>query len=184
MSLRGLQRQIALLRGINLGSRRRVAMGDLRELLTGLGYNDVRTLLQSGNVVLSSPESAAEAQAHIERALATRFGFDIAVVVRTAAQLRKVVEADPLGKAKADPKKHHVAFLSGPPEAAALAPARAGDFGDERFAVEGKHLYLWLEHGMQGSKLIKALGEKQLGVTATLRNWNTVTKLDEVASGT
>jgi len=174
---------VVLLRGINLGARNRVAMADLRELLEEEGFSDVRTLLQSGNVVLRSPEPQAEAREHIERALAKRFGFEIAVVTRSTAQLRTVVEADPLGKATADPKKHMVAFLAEKPKAAALSRAADGDFGDERWALEGKHLYLWLADGIQHSKLMQALSEKQLGVTATVRNWNTVMKVDEVASG-
>jgi len=86
---------VLLLRGINLGPKRRVAMADLRELLEGLGYDDVRTHLQSGNVVLRATGSAAALRKQVETALATHCGFDVDVVVRTKAQLDKVVAHDP-----------------------------------------------------------------------------------------
>jgi uncharacterized protein (DUF1697 family) len=174
---------VVFLRGINVGRNRRVPMADLRELLEGKGYSDVRTLLQSGNVVLHSPHAAAKTVEHLEKILKARFGFDIEVMVRTAAQLRKVVEADPLGTAGADPKKHMVHFLSAKPTAAALKAARDGDWGKERFELAGKELYVWMEHGLMESKLNRALSEKQLGVRATVRNWNTVLKVDQLASG-
>jgi uncharacterized protein (DUF1697 family) len=173
---------VALLRGINLGSSRRVAMADLRALLTEAGYDDVRTHLQSGNVVLSAgakPEALAEA---LETLLAERFGMEIPVVVRSRAQLESVVQHDPLGDVADDPKKYVVTFLSGEPDASFVRTIADGDHDPERFAAHGHDLYTWHPNGIQKSKLARLVGDKRLGVTATARNWTTVTRLLEMAS--
>jgi uncharacterized protein (DUF1697 family) len=172
-----MARQIVLLRGINLGSRRRVAMGDLRELLTGLGYGDVRTLLQSGNVVLTSTRSAKTLERELEEELASAFDMEIAVVVRTRAQLADVVERNPLAGVADDPKRYQVTFLSATPDAARLRELGDLDLAPERFVVSGREIYAWHPEGVQRSRLAAALSDSKLGVTATARNWNTITKL-------
>jgi uncharacterized protein (DUF1697 family) len=172
-----MARQIALLRGINLASRNRVAMGELRELLTGHGYGDVRTLLQSGNVVLTSdlaPERLARA---LEEQIAAGLGVEPAVVVRTRDELAAVVERNPLGSVATDPKRYQVSFLSGEPDPGAVREIEAADVSPERFAVSGREIYTWHPDGIQRSPLLKLLSEERLGVRATARNWNTVTKL-------
>jgi uncharacterized protein (DUF1697 family) len=172
-----MPRQIALLRGINLASRNRVAMGELRELLTGHGYGDVRTLLQSGNVVLTSdlpPEKLARA---LEKRIAKGLGVEPAVVVRTREQLADVVERNPLASVATDPKRYQVSFLSGEPDADAVREIEAADIAPERFVVSGREIYAWHPDGLQRSPLAKLLSEERLGVRATARNWNTVTKL-------
>ena len=174
---RTVTRQIALLRGINLGARNRVAMPALRELLAELGYDDVRTLLQSGNVVLSGGGSGARLERRLERAIAKHLGVDTKVVVRSRDELAKVVERDPLGRVAKDPKRYQVSFLSARPAAARLRELEALDAAPERFAVHGREIYAWHPDGLQRSKLAAALSDGKLGVTATARNWNTVTKL-------
>lgn len=176
-----MARQIALLRGINLGSRRRVAMGELRDLLTGLGYEDVRTYLQSGNVVLTSDRSDAQLERELEQQISAKLGVDTPIVVRTRDELADVVERDPLGDVVKDPKRYQVTFLS-----AALAPEPKRrlsglDVAPERFVVSGREIYAWHPDGVQRSRLAAALTDSRLGVTATARNWNTVTKLLDLA---
>jgi uncharacterized protein (DUF1697 family) len=105
-------RQIVLLRGINLGSRNRIAMPDLRRVLTDAGYDGVATYVQSGNVVLSSNAEPRKLARDCERIIAKAFGLDVAVVVRTRAELAKVVERNPLGDVASDPKRYQVSFLS------------------------------------------------------------------------
>jgi hypothetical protein len=115
---------VVLLRGINLGSKRRVAMADLRELLEGLGYDDVRTHLQSGNVVLRTTGSAAAVKEKVEAALATHCGFDIDVVVRTKALLAKVIGGNPFTGKATDNARYLVVFREKAPPAAWLGRRR------------------------------------------------------------
>ena len=180
--LRDMAVHVALLRGINLGPNRRVAMADLRALLTEAGYGDVRTHLQSGNVVLSSTARPQALAATLETLLAERFGIEIPVVVRSHAQLAAVVKHDPLGDMADDPKKYVVTFLSGEPDASFVRSIADGDHAPERFAAHGQELYTWHPNGIQKSKLARLVGDKRLGVTPTARNWATVTKLLAMAS--
>ena len=170
-------RQIVLLRGINVGGHRRVAMADLRALLNRLGYEDVQTLLQSGNVVLTSGVRADRLERQLEEQLEDEFGLDIQVVVRTRDELADVIERNPLAAVATDPARYVVSFLSAAP-AASVARELAGiDVPPEQFVVSGRELYAWYPNGINKSQLMKLLSEKRLGVTATARNWNTVTKL-------
>ncbi len=172
---------VALLRGINLGAKRRLAMADLRELLEGLGYDEVRTHLQSGNVVLRAPGSAAALQKNLEAALATHCGFDVDVVVRTKAQLDKVIAQDPFEDRANDNARYLVVFLEKAPPATWRRSIDAGDCQPDEAAVRGKEIYLWLPTGVQNSKLAREATGKGVG-TATARNWNVVTRLAELAA--
>jgi uncharacterized protein (DUF1697 family) len=176
-----MPRQIALLRGINLGARNRVSMPELRELLTGLGHEDVRTLLQSGNVVLTSDLTGEPLERALEAAIAKELGVETPVVVRTVQELARVVECNPLADVADDPKRYQVSFLSGKPAPAAVRELEAADIAPERVVVSGREIYAWHANGIQRSPLIKLLSERKLGVAATARNWNTVTKLLELA---
>jgi uncharacterized protein (DUF1697 family) len=177
-----MARYVVLLRGINLARSRRVAMGDLRALLGELGYEDVATLLQSGNVVLSTTVKAAELPGRLEAELAEGLGMKIAVVVRSRAQLAKVVDADPLGDVADDPKRYLVTFFPDKPDPAAVRALLAEDFGPERVAAVGREIYAWHANGIQKSKLARAVGDKRFGTGGTARNWSTVTKLLDLAS--
>lgn len=171
------KRQIALLRGINLGSRRRVAMADLRELVDGLGYEGVRTHLQSGNVVLSARDAPRTVERKLEREIERVLDLDVQVVVRTRDELAQVVERDPLGGVVDDPARYLVSFLSAKPAAKVLRKLGQADVSPEQFVVAGREIYAWHPGGVQRSRLAKLLSEERLGVGATARNWNTVTKL-------
>jgi uncharacterized protein (DUF1697 family) len=170
-------RQIALLRGINLRKTRRVSMPELRELLDGLGYEDVRTLLQSGNVVLTAPVTGERLAHRLEREIADGLGVDPAVVVRTRDELAAAVEANPFADLMTDGRFLQVSFLAGDPDPGYVQELAAADLGDERVAVIGRELYAWYPRGMARSKLAKLDLERGLGTAATARNWNTVCKL-------
>jgi uncharacterized protein (DUF1697 family) len=172
---------VALLRGINLGAKRRLAMADLRELLEGLGYDEVRTHLQSGNVVLRTSGSAAALKRKIEAALATHCGFDVEVVVRTKAQLDTVIAQNPFKDEAGDNARYLVVFLEKAPPAAWRRSIDAGDYEPDEVAVHGKEIYLWLPTGVHNSKLAREATGKGVGA-ATARNWNVVTKLAELAA--
>lgn len=177
------KRQIALLRGINVGRHKRVGMAALRELLERLGYEDVRTHLQSGNVVLGATATPARLQKELEKAIAGEFGIEVDVIVRTRDELAKVVARDPLGKVADNPSRYLVSFLSAKPDPKGVRELKELAAGSEQFVVVGREAYMWHPGGVQASKLSKALADGKLGVTATARNWNTVTRLLELASG-
>lgn len=176
------ERLVALLRGINVGSNKRVAMADLRRLLADLGYTDIATHLNSGNAVFGcSARAAAGAAEQIRHAIADELGVECAVQTRTGAELAEVVSANPLLDVVTDPAKHLVAFLSKPPNSAAAKKAQAGDYGADQLRFVGRQAYLWCADGVLKSPLNKLAWERELGVSATTRNWNTVRKLAELA---
>jgi uncharacterized protein (DUF1697 family) len=175
-------RYAVLLRGVNVGGRNKIAMADLRQILGDLGYADVKTHLQSGNAVLSAELPSDQLAGDIAGELGGRLGMRCAVLIRTGAELAKVVAGNPLGREPDNPSHYFVAFLSAAPDSAAAARLRAQDFGPDRAWIKGSHGYMWCPNGMADTKLTYALLEKQLGVVATARNWNTVRKLAELTA--
>lgn len=176
---------VLLLRGINVGGRNRVPMADLRALVADLGVDDVRTHLQSGNVVGTTaasgdPDTLAAALA--DRLQAER-GLTVPVVARSGREWAEVLAGNPFRGDEDDPTRLHVTFLAAVP-----GPGRAGSLDDlvdpdrrDRFAVVGRHVYLHLPDGYADTPLQNAALEKRLGVTATTRNWRTVVALGELA---
>jgi uncharacterized protein (DUF1697 family) len=174
-------RLIVLLRGVNLVSRNRISMPDLREALEVAGFEDVSTYVQSGNVVLTSEATAKQVGRDVQRLIADRFGLDIAVVVRTRAQLAAVVKRNPFGKVAKNPKLYQVTFLEKAPAAELVRKLEAVAAGKEQVAHFGRELYAWHPDGVARSKLAALMAGKGLGITGTARNWRTVTKLLEMA---
>jgi len=174
-------RLVVLLRGINIGSRNRIAMPALREALEEAGSEDVRTYVQSGNVVLSSGASAKQAARDVERLIADRFGLEIAVVARTRNELAKVVDRNPLARVAKDPKRYQVSFLEAKPTAKVVRELEEVAAVKEKVVSIGREIYAWHPDGVARSKLWARLAGKDLGTTATARNWTTVTKLLELA---
>jgi uncharacterized protein (DUF1697 family) len=157
-------------------------MARLREALEEAGFSDVTTHLQSGNVVLSSKTKPEQTARKCERLIEDEFGLEIDVVVRTPAELARVVERNPLGKVAKDPKRYQVSFLAGPLPAAAKRKLEEAVKEPEELVVSGREIYAWHPKGVARSKLWAAIAGRGLGVTATARNWTTVTKLLELAS--
>jgi uncharacterized protein (DUF1697 family) len=172
-----MPRQIALLRGINIGPNKRIAMPALRELLAGHGYEDVKTYVQSGNVALTGKGSSSTLGRKLQTLIAAEFGFDVEVVVRTRDELADVIARDPLGDVAEDPKRYQVTFLTGELEPGIVADLEGLRRGGERFVVSGREVYAWHPDGAARSKLWARLAGTRLGVTATSRNWNTVLAL-------
>lgn len=164
---------VALLRGINLAGKRRVAMADLRAWLTELGYEDVRTLLQSGNAVFRTAKRPATVQRELEARLAEGAGFAIDCVVLTVDELRAVIDADPLGPVADNGSRYLVSFLRAEPKQPDFAPDA---FEPELFHLGRREIYFWVPEGIQNSKVLAAFPARK-GEVATVRNWNTVTKL-------
>jgi len=155
-------------------------MPKLRAALEDEGFEDVRTYVQSGNIVLSSPLTPAKLTAKCKRLIADRFGLDIDVIVRTRAQLAAVVKRNPLGDVATDPKRYQVTFLAAKPKRELVEKLAALAAGKERFVAHGRELYAWHPAGVARSKLWARLADRDLGLGATSRNWATVTKLLEL----
>jgi uncharacterized protein (DUF1697 family) len=173
-------KQLVLLRGVNVGAHNRIAMPDLRAALEEEGFEDVRTYVQSGNIVLATRLTPAKLAARVKAVIVSRFGLDVDVIARTRADLAAVVKRDPLGDVASDPKRYQVTFLVAKPSRRLVDELAALTTEDERFAAHGRELYAWHPAGVARSKLWARLAGKDLGVSATSRNWATVTKLLEL----
>jgi uncharacterized protein (DUF1697 family) len=172
---------VALLRAVNVGGRNRIAMARLRELLEGLGYGEVRTHLQSGNAVFTaigtSPERLAQ---EIERGLAAEIGLAAKVLVRSRGELERAIAANPLLDVARDNSRLLVTFLSGAPDRDAVGELVPAEFEPDVFAVGEREVYTWYPDGVRATRLSNAFWERRLGLVATGRNWNTVTRLLEL----
>ena len=168
-----MARQIALLRGVNVGAKK-VAMASLREVFAELGFTDIKTYVNSGNVVFSGRSASVN---KVEAAIEAAFGFDVPVVIRTAAELAKVVETNPLAAVATNASRYLVLFSGGGTIDARKAEGVAVGKG-ESYEIVGSEAYLWLPDGIHASPLVKGLTEKRLGVAPlTGRNWRTCEKL-------
>jgi uncharacterized protein (DUF1697 family) len=155
-------------------------MPRLRETLTARGYGEVRTHLRSGNVVLDSNLGEPRLARELTAAIAEDFGMDVPVVLRSGQELADIVARDPLGDLVTDPSRSSVTFLPEPPAPDLVAALPAADSGEYR--VSGRELFLWLPDGMARSPMATWKWGRLLGVEGTNRNWNTVTKLAELAA--
>ena len=148
-------------------------MADLRAWLTDLGYENVRTLLQSGNVVLRTNKRPDTVRKEVEAALAKGAGFTVDCVLRTAPELRAVVDLDPFREAVTDPSRYVVSFLDVPGK---WPEIDAAEYEPERVHLAEREAYFWLPNGQMKSPILAAFPARK-GEVATVRNWNTVTKL-------
>ena len=174
-----MTRYVALLRGINVGTAKRVAMPALRQLATELGYADVATHINSGNLLLTSDEDPGTVRDRVERGVEATFGLHADVVVRTREQLAAVLAANPFPDG--DPGRVAVAFLAGPPAADVESRLAALAAPDEPFRVSGQEVWVLYGHGQAASRLAVKF-PTLLGVSATVRNLRTTTRLLDLAS--
>jgi uncharacterized protein (DUF1697 family) len=171
-------RYAVLPRGINVGRNKRVAMADLRALLSGLGLTDVRTLLMSGNAVFTGPESdEGELATRIENELRAVLGLDVRCVVRGAAGIRAVMAENPLRELTADGSRFLVLFLSDAPPADLLATHDPTELAPEQIRIGDRVIYQFCPDGVLAAPPVGTFVEKHWGVGATARNWNTLVKL-------
>jgi uncharacterized protein (DUF1697 family) len=174
---------IAMLRAVNVGGKNMIRMESLRMLCTSLGCSDVRTYVQSGNVVFRYPgKDAGKLAASMEGGIEQTFGFRVPVMLRTTAELRRVVEGNPFAfYAESAPAKLHVNFLYTDPGESRREVVRAMPIAPEELRIIGRELYVYYPQGAGQSKLRWAPIDKALGTQGTARNWNTVMKLLEMA---
>ncbi|MGW7573682.1 DUF1697 domain-containing protein [Streptomyces sp. NPDC054765] len=180
-----MSRQIALLRGINVGGHRSFPKAKQLEVARSLGFEDVSVLLQTGNIVFADPGTPPQQTARLlHDRIAAELGLTVPVVVRTRDELAAAITANPFPQAVPEPRSLHVTFLSAvPSDTSRLDALDLSAFAPDRYRLIGRELYLWCPGGMGRSKLAAALSRAPLGVTATARNWNTVTKLLALADG-
>ena len=173
---------IALLRGINVGGNKKLAMSDLRSLAEKIGFENPQTLLQSGNLVFRASKPSAVLEKQLQRALQERLGFECEVIVRTSDEWKTIVAKNPFTEsAKNDPGRTIVMCLRDAPDKAAVDALRKAIVGRETIEVRGRDAYFIYPDGQGTSKLTNALIEKHLGTRGTARNWNTVRKLLDLA---
>jgi uncharacterized protein (DUF1697 family) len=171
-----------LLRGINVAGRAKIGTADLRRVFTDGGHTDVQTYVQSGNVVFATRGAAARLTEELERSITAELSVTTKVIVRSAAQLARVIEENPFLRRGADPSTLHVTFLARP--AGRGAPARLDVPGaaPDELRVAGTEIYVHCPNGYGRTKLNNAFIERRLDLTATTRNWRTVTKLLELTT--
>ncbi len=174
---------VALLRGINVGGKHRLSMRDLVEMFGAAGCADVRTYIQSGNVVFTSTGAVAGRLERIVRAMiGKRFGVEPAIVVRRAPQMASIAEHNPFLKSGADVSTLHVGFLHGEPDPRRIAELDSGSSPGDRFEFRGGEIYLHLPNGVLKSRLTGACFDSVLLTQSTFRNWRTVLKLTEMTA--
>jgi len=167
---------IALLRGINVGTAKRVPMADLKQLFESLGYKNVTTLLNSGNVVFSGPKLT---EAKIEAAFTKRFGFSSRITLVPADELNAAIEANPIAEIP-DPSRFLVAFLKTAEHRTQLVPLEKQEWHPEAFALGERVAYMWCPDGVLASRVGEAVN-KTLKDAVTVRNWATVLKIKNAA---
>lgn len=172
---------IALLRGINVGGRNILPMKELASLLLQLGFEDVRTYIQSGNVVFrSSSEEKRDLTNRIATAIEENYGFRIQILLMSKVEFQRAIEENPFPAAIDDPKTLHLFFLAESPDAPDLAALNDIKLADEEFVLTRRTFYLHAPQGVGRSKLAQR-AEKLLGVPVTARNWRTVCKIAAMA---
>lgn len=171
------ERYVVLPRGINVGTRNRVRMADLREVLEDSGYDEVVTILQSGNILLTDDSEPFDVQDTVERIL-DKQGVPVPCLVRTGDDIRSIVRDHPLADVAEDPSRHLVIFFNAEPDRALVNELTSADHGDEVLAVEGSQAHVYTPEGVKKMKLSYTYLEKKLEVVATARNWNTLLKIE------
>lgn len=172
---------IALLRGINVGGRTKIAMADLRALFAELGHEDVKTYIQSGNVVFKTSQGRAAVAKELESRIAKDLGVTCSVLLRTKAGLARVLKGNPFLGPETDESKLHVTFLAEKPAAEKVTALDPRYGAPDELAVVGSEGYVHAPGGYGRTKLNNTYIEKRLGVAATTRNWRTVNTLHEMA---
>jgi len=175
--------RVALLRGINVGRAKRVAMAELRAVVTDLGYRDVRTLLNSGNVVFTVPGAIrGDAASRIEKAVEARLGVSSRVTVLTAAEVAEAVLENPLSKVADNPSRLLCMILTDPATRTQLTPFLKERWAPEALALGRRVAYVWCPQGSIDSPLMAALS-RAVGDGGTARNMATMTKLHALTGG-
>lgn len=173
---------IGLLRGINVGGHHKIPMAGLRSLCESLGWSDVRTYIQSGNLVFRSPDEPWRLESELECAVAKQFGFEVPVIVRPAARWKKILEGNPFTEAsRLEPQRVMVGVAKAAPAAGAAIAVQEHAAHEERIRLVDNALWIHFPLGSGRSKITPALLDRLAGSPVTLRNWRTAMKLRELS---
>ncbi|KAA9331755.1 DUF1697 domain-containing protein [Adhaeribacter soli] len=176
-----MQTYTALLRGINVSGHKKIKMPDLKALFENLGFTNVRTYIQSGNVVFDS-ETSEDLESKISAKIREQFGFEVPVICRNKQEMEEVLRRNPYAEmAEFDPEKLYVTFLAEEPQPDKLEAIKAFTFEPEMYTILGREVYVYCFNGYGNTKLENLFFEKKLKVTCTTRNWRTVNKLVEMS---
>jgi uncharacterized protein (DUF1697 family) len=175
---------VAMLRGINVGGHKKIKMDQLRAALEKIGLEQVKTYIQSGNVVFKYAKISPEALSKkIEKKILEEFGHSVSVITRGADEIKKSISDNPFLKERGiDEEKLHVTFMSGVPAPDALKQLETLTLAPDRLRCLGKELYFYLPNGMAESVLMKKPVDRLLGVVTTTRNWRTVNTLQQMCT--
>ena len=173
--------KIAILRGINVGGKRKILMADLKSMLNKIGIQDAVTYIQSGNVIFKSGKDNQELSQQIESAILEKFGFEVPVIVRTAKELEKSIKSNPFLNSDSDISKLVLTFLNEKPIKTDVETLKDFDSKEDKFVIKDKDVFIYCEGKYHQSKLTNNFFEKKLKVIATTRNWKTVLKLMELS---
>mgnify|MGYP005757632923 CR=1 FL=1 len=176
-----MDRRIAILRGINVGGKRKILMADLKSMCEKLGLKNVTTYIQSGNLIFNSDKQNSELENDLEKAITEKFGFDVPVIVRTENELETAISKNPFFDKDADIKQLHLTFLKEKPNKENIEKALKLDYEPDKFKIDDRDTFIFCEGKYHESKLTNNFFEKQLKVGATTRNWKTVLKLSELS---
>ena len=180
-----MQTFISILRGINVSGQKKILMADLKALYENLKFREVKTYIQSGNVVFKSDSKLSDIQLakNIEKEISSKFNFEVPVIIRTKEELKNTIDQNPFVKEKnIDLKKLHVTFLSETPDKEKIEQIKNLDFSPDKFKIKDKEIYLHIPESYGETKLSNKFFENKLKITATTRNWNTVNRLFDLAS--
>lgn len=180
-----MQTYISILRGINVSGQKTIKMVELKAMYEAMKFNNVVTYIQSGNVIFDTATGANEKEVanKIEREILKKFGFEVPVIIRSATEIKQVLQNNPLLRKKGiDIEKLHVTFLEEIPEKSKIDTMKIPNTGQDEFVIEGKEIYLHCPGGYGATKLNNNFFEKALKMKATTRNWRTVNTLFDLAT--
>ncbi|MEL4307606.1 DUF1697 domain-containing protein [Joostella sp. CR20] len=172
-----MNKKIAILRGINVGGKRKIIMHDLKSMCEQLGLEDVKTYIQSGNLIFKSDKPNSQLENILEKAITEKYGFDVPVIVRTEKELDNSINNNPFIDKDTDVKQLHLTFLKEKPDIENFQKALTFNAEPDKFKIDNKDAYIFCSGKYHQSKLTNIFFEKHLKVRATTRNWKTVLKL-------
>ena len=176
-----MNRKIAILRGINVGGKRKILMADLKALCEKLGLENVRTYIQSGNLIFTSDTINSELENNLEKAITDKFGFDVPVIVRSSEELQTSIDKNPFFDGDADIDRLHLTFLKEKPTKENEEKTLTYNYEPDKFKIDGRNVFIFCTGKYHKSKLTNDFFEKKLNTGATTRNWKTVLKLYDLS---
>ncbi|HWY34576.1 MAG TPA: DUF1697 domain-containing protein [Nitrosopumilaceae archaeon] len=178
-----MQTYISILRGINVSGHKIIKMEELRKMYVGLGFKNVQTYIQSGNVIFQYKKTKLQdLEKNVTKQIVKDFSFEVPVLVKELSELIEILSNNPfINKRKEDVSKLHVTFLSEEPEPANIENIKKGQYASDEFILSGKSVYLFCPNGYGNTKLNNTFFESKLKVTSTTRNWKTINGLVNLA---